>query len=124
MESDTSDDKVMVTVLFYIQYIPLYHMVDTYVSKLECANQRYRSHLEQMVKAFPHLKVRSNFSKIIIIKIAYVARCTIYKRVKDKDVEKLRKDLQAGPRHYLGYPEMCDSSWYLTQSATCQFAEK
>ena len=103
----------MVTVLFYIQYIPLYYMVDMYVSKLECANQHYRSHLEQMVKAFPHLKGGSNLNKRTIIKIAYGARCAIHKTAQDKDVEKLRKDLQAGPRHYLAYHELCDSSWHL-----------
>ena len=85
-----------------------------YVSKLECANhcvKCYRSHLEQMVKDFPHFKGRGNLSKRTIIKIAYGARCAIHKRAQDRDVENLRKDLRAGPRHYLGYHELCDSSW-------------
>ena len=67
--------------------------------------------LEQLVKDFPDFKGRGNLSNSTIIKIAYGARCAIHKRSQDRDVEKLRRDLQAGPRHYLGYHELCDSSW-------------
>ena len=84
------------------------------VNKLECANhcvKRYRSHLEQLVKDFPDFKGVGNLSKSTIIKISYGLRCAIHKRTQDRDVEKLRRDLQAGPRHYLGYYELCDSSW-------------
>ena len=85
-----------------------------HVSKLECANhcvKCYHSHLEQLVKDFPHFKGCGNLSKSTIIKIVYGARCAIHKRSQDRDVEKLRRDLRAGPRHYLGYHELCDSSW-------------
>ena len=71
----------------------------------------YRSHLEQLVKDFSDFKGRGNLSKSTIIKIAYRTRCAIHKRSQDRDVEKLRRYLQAGPRHYLGYHELCDSSW-------------
>ena len=64
-----------------------------------------------MVKDFPHFKGRGNLSKRIIIKSAYGAHCAIHKRAQDRDVENLRKDLRAGPRHYLDYHELCDSSW-------------
>ena len=103
----------MVVILFYIQYILLYHMVGD-VSKLECANhcvKCYRSHLEQLVKDYSHFKSHGNLSKSTIIKIAYRTRCAIHKRSPDRDVEKLRRYLRAGPRHYLGYHELCDSSW-------------
>ena len=33
------------------------------------------------------------------------------KRIQDRDVEKLRRDLWAGPWHHLGYHELCDSLW-------------
>ena len=45
-----------------------------HISKLECVDhcvKCYRSHLEQLVKYFPHFKGRGNLSKSIIIKIAY-----------------------------------------------------
>ena len=53
-----------------------------HVSKLECANHYvkcYHSHLEQLVKYFPHFKGHGNLSKSIIINIAYGARCAIQK---------------------------------------------
>ena len=81
------------------------------MTKLECANhcvKCYRSHLEQLVKDFPHFK---GHGKLTIIKIAYGARCAIHKRAQDKDVAKLKRDLRAGPRHYLGCHQLCDSSW-------------
>ena len=84
-----------------------------HVTKLECANhcvKCYRSHLEQLVKDFPHFKGRGKLSKSTIIKIAYGARCAIHKRAQDKDVAKLKRDLRAGPRHYLGSHQLCDSS--------------
>ena len=72
----------MVIVLFYIQYILLYHMAGD-VSKLECANhcvKCYRLYLKQLVKYFPHFKGHGNLSKSTIIKIAYGARCAIHKK--------------------------------------------
>ena len=67
--------------------------------------------LEQLVKDFTDFKGHGNLSNSTIIKITYGARCAIHKRSQDRDVEKLRRDLRAGPRHYLGYHELCDSSW-------------
>ena len=63
--------------------------------------------LEQLVKDFPDFKGRGNLSNSTIL-IAYGARCAIHKRSQDRDVEKLRRVLRAGPRHYLGYHELCD----------------
>ena len=84
------------------------------VTKLKYANhcvKWYQSHLEQLIKDFPHFKGCGKLSKSTITKIAYGARCAIYKRAPDKDVAKLKMDLRAGPRHYLGYNQLCDSLW-------------
>ena len=59
------DSSVLHTILITIPY-------GRYVSKLECANHCvncYCSHLEQMVKDFPHFKGRGNLSKRTIIKL-------------------------------------------------------
>ena len=49
-----------------------------------------------------HFKGYGKLGKSTIIKIAYGARCAIYKRGQDKDAAKLKMELPAGPRHYLG----------------------
>ena len=67
--------------------------------------------LRTIGKDFSDFKGRGNPSKSTMIKIVYGARCAIHKRSQDRDVEKLRRDLRAGPRHYLGYHELCDSTW-------------
>ena len=84
------------------------------VTKRECANycvKCYQPHLEQLVIDFPHFKGHGKLDKSTIIKIAYVARCPIHKRAQDKNVEKMKMDLRAGQRHYLGCHQLCDSSW-------------
>ena len=104
----------MAIVLFYIQSIHTTVPYGRDVSKLESANhcmKCYQSHLEQLVNGFPDFKGHGNLSNSTIIKIVYGARCAIHKRFKDRDVEKLRRYLRAGPKYYLGYNELCDSSW-------------
>ena len=84
------------------------------VKKVECANHAvkcYRGRLEQLAKDNPTFRGRGGLTKAVIKKIAYGARCAIRKHSSTNDVDKLRHDLRAGPRHYFGNHEMCDPVW-------------
>jgi len=45
------------------------------------------------------------------MKITHGARCAIKNHSKTNDITRLRNDLRAGPKHYLGYHNDCDPSW-------------
>ena len=45
------------------------------------------------------------------MKITHGARCAIRKHSTTNNIDKLRNDLRAGPKHYLGRHETCDPSW-------------
>ena len=45
------------------------------------------------------------------MKITHGARCAIRNHSKTNSITKLRNDLRAGPKHYLGYHKDCDPSW-------------
>ena len=45
------------------------------------------------------------------MKITHGARCAICNHSTGNDITKLRNDLRAGPKHYLGIHEACDPSW-------------
>ena len=91
--------------------------VQTYgrdVVKIKCANHAikcYRSRLEQLAKDFPSFHGRGGLTKSIIMKITHSARCAIRNHSTGNDTTKLRNDLCAGPKHYLGIHETCDPSW-------------
>ena len=40
-----------------------------------------------------------------------MACCAIHQHLASNDIDKLRKDLRAGPNHYLGIHDTCDPSW-------------
>ena len=84
------------------------------VQKIECAKHAvkcYRTRLEQLTKDFPTFRGRGGLTKSVIMKITHGARCAIRQHSVSNDVDKLRKDLRAGPKHYLGIHDICDSSW-------------
>ena len=84
------------------------------VDKIECANHAvkgYRSKLEKLAKDFSAFRGRGGLTKSVILKITYGARCAIRKHSETNDVTQLRRDLRAGPKHYLGNHESCSSDW-------------
>lgn len=84
------------------------------VEKIECANHAvkcYRSRLEQLTKDFPSFRGHGGLTKSVILKITHGARCAICQHSVSNDINKLRNDLRAGPKHYLGIHDICDPSW-------------
>ena len=84
------------------------------VEKVECANHAvkcFRGRLEQLAKDFPSFRGRGRLTKSVIMKITHGARCAIRNHSKTNNITKLRNDLRAGPKHYLGYHKDCDPSW-------------
>ena len=84
------------------------------VQKIECANHAvkcYRTRLEQLIKDFPIFRGRGGLTKSAIMKITHSARSAIRQHSVSNDIDKLRKDLRAGPKHYLGIHDICDPSW-------------
>ena len=84
------------------------------VVKIECANHAikcYRSRLEQLAKDFPLFRGRGGLTKSIIMKITHGARCAIRNHSNSNDIKRLKNDLRAGPKHYLGNHEACHPSW-------------
>ena len=43
--------------------------------------------------------------------ITHGAQCAIRNHSTSNDIARLRNDLRAGPKHYLGNHEACDPSW-------------
>ena len=84
------------------------------VEKIECANHAvkcYRTRLEQLTKDFPLFRGRGGLTKSVITKITHGARRAICQYSATNDIDKLRKDLRAGPKHYLGIHESCNPLW-------------
>ena len=84
------------------------------VEKVECANHAvkcFRGRLEQLAKDFPSFRGRGRLTKSVIMKITHGARCATWNHSKTNNIIKLRNDLRAGPKHYLGYHKDCDPSW-------------
>ena len=71
----------------------------------------YRSKLEKLAKDFPAFRGRGGLTKSVIVKITHGARCAIRKHSETNNVMQLQRDLRAGPKHYLGYHESCNSEW-------------
>ena len=71
----------------------------------------YRSRLEQLAKDFPSFRGRGGLTKSTIMKITHGACCAILNHSIGNNITKLRNDLRAGPKHYLGIHEACDPSW-------------
>ena len=85
-----------------------------HVEKIECANHAvkcYRSRLEQLTKDFPSFRGHGGLTKSVILKITHGACCAIRQHSVSSDINKLRNDLRAGPKHYLGMHDICDPSW-------------
>ena len=86
---------------------------DREVEKIECANHAikcYWTRLEQFAKEFPSFRGRGGLTKSVIMKITHGTRCAIRQHSASNDNDKLRKDLRASPKHYLGIHDTCDAS--------------
>ena len=68
---------------------------------------------EQLAKGFPLFEIRGwgGLTKSIIMKITHGARCAIRNHSNSNDIKRLKNDLRAGPKHYLGNHEACHPSW-------------
>ena len=67
--------------------------------------------LEQLAKDFPLFRGRGALTKFVIMKITHGARFAIRNHCNSNDIERLKNDLRAGPKHYLGNHEACHPSW-------------
>ena len=103
----------METVLFFTPYEQqLSHTAE--ILRRWSANHAvkcFRSQLEQLAKDFPSFCGRGCLAKSVIMKITHGAKCAIRNHSKTNNITKLRNDLGAGPKHYLGYHKDCDPSW-------------
>ena len=71
--------------------------------KIECANHAVkcsRTRLEQLQ--------RGGLTKSVMMKITHGARSAIHQHSVSNEIDKLRKDLRAGPKYYLGIHDICD----------------
>ena len=76
------------------------------VEKIECANHAvkcYWTRLEQLAKDFPSFRGRGGLTKSVIMKITHGAYCAICQHSASNDIDKLRKDLRAGPNTTWAY---------------------